>query len=450
MTLYSELDIEDYYESIAIALLKKKGSAKFPTNEDLKTALQEKDLYNTQPKNRSYLFEKLENYNNREHVDTSSEKITIEHIFPRNPNLDWENDLTEENYRLFKEKYLNTIGNLTLSGNNGNLSNRSFLAKKEMNTDGNEEGYSYSRLWLNSYLKTISSWDISKYEERSSIIYQRFLNIWEYPNVEITEVDDSIEQNIFDAESPTFKKLEYFIFENTKIEEDAIAQMYFYVIRNLYQKNIQLLINNQEILKISRTSSDFRSPQELVNGWFIETNIDSNSKFNILKKLLTLYEMEDDLFIKFMPSTENLPNRYILRKKYWQQLLPLINISLFSNINPTKDHWLGAGAGISGLSYTLVITRNCVRIELGIINSNKEKNKTYFKKLLRFKDEIEDSFGEPLEWELLPENKMSRVKFEEQGVNYFNENDWEKMNDFFIYNLSKFESAFQHHIQSLK
>jgi hypothetical protein len=36
---------------------------------------------------------------------------------------------------------LNTIANLTLSGNNGALSNKSFLAKKEMNVDGNEQGY---------------------------------------------------------------------------------------------------------------------------------------------------------------------------------------------------------------------------------------------------------------------------------------------------------------------
>ncbi|RYD98039.1 MAG: DUF262 domain-containing protein, partial [Sphingobacteriales bacterium] len=157
MTLYSEVDTEEYYESIAKALLKKKGSAKFPTNEDLKTALRDKDLYNTQPKNRNYLFEMLENYNNREYVDTSNEHITIEHIFPRNPSDEWSSDLSPEQYFVFKEKYLNTIANLTLSGNNGALGNKSFRQKKEMNVDGNEQGYIYSRLWLNSYLKTTAT-----------------------------------------------------------------------------------------------------------------------------------------------------------------------------------------------------------------------------------------------------------------------------------------------------
>jgi hypothetical protein len=111
------VDTEEYYDSIAKALLKKKGIAKFPSNEDLKTALRDRDLYNTQPKNRNYFFEMLENYNNREYVNTDNELITIEHIFPRNPSEEWSADLSQEEYFLFKEKYLNTIANLTLSGN---------------------------------------------------------------------------------------------------------------------------------------------------------------------------------------------------------------------------------------------------------------------------------------------------------------------------------------------
>ena len=81
MALYSEIDQEDYYDSLALALIRKRGSSKFPTNQDLKTALKDRDLYNIKSKNRSYMFELLENHNNREYVDTSNEKITIEHIF---------------------------------------------------------------------------------------------------------------------------------------------------------------------------------------------------------------------------------------------------------------------------------------------------------------------------------------------------------------------------------
>lgn len=453
MTLYAEVDTEEYYDSIALALLKKKGRAKFPSNEDLKTALKDKDLYNTQPKNRNYLFEMLENYNNREYVNTSNGQITIEHIFPRNPNENWNTDLPSEEYFIFKEKHLNTIGNLTLSGNNGALSNKSFLAKREMNIDGNEQGYQFSRLWLNSYLKSIDTWNVSKYEERFNIIYERFLKIWQFPDVEITESDESEEQNIFDAESPTHKKLEYFIFENTKVEEDTVAQMYFYVIRNLYEKNSQLLLSNQDVFKITRNASDYRASQEVINGWYVESNIDSNSKFAILKKLLALFEMEDELLIKYLSNTksETEPNRFGVRKKYWQQLLPLLNnTNLFTNVNPTKDHWLSAGAGISGISYTFIITKSHIRIELGITSSSKEKNKLFFKKLLQNKVAIEKAFGQELVWEELPDNKMSRVKIENPDYNLFNDRHWIEMNQFFVNNLPKFENAFQPYIKNLK
>jgi hypothetical protein len=45
---------------------------------------------------------------------------------------------------------------------------------------------------------------------------------------------------------------------------------------------------------------------------------------------------------------------------------------------------------------------------------------------------------------------MSRIKFELQDVNLFNETDWEKMNDFFVLFLPKFESAIEPFIKNLK
>jgi hypothetical protein len=172
----------------------------------------------------------------------------------------------------------------------------------------------------------------------------------------------------------TGKKLEFFIFEDQKVEENTISQMYLYVIRALHEKNSQLLLNKQDILKITRDSNNFRSPQEVLNGWFIEANIDSNSKFIILKKLLRLFELDDELYIKY--SSENnhnpVPNRYKIRRKYWQQLLPLIRdyTDIFSYLNPSNDNWLNAGAGVTGISYTLNVTKNNAKIELTISTSN--------------------------------------------------------------------------------
>jgi hypothetical protein len=163
--------------------------------------------------------------------------------------------------------------------------------------------------------------------------------------------------------------------------------------------------------------------------------------------------LEDELLIKYSSNGESKtePNRFSVRKKYWQQLLPLLgDTNLFDNVSPSKDHWLSTGAGIGGLAYTLIITKSHIRIELGISTSSKDKNKAYFKKLIKSKEAIEQAFGNPLEWEELAENKMSRVKLELQDVNLFNDNHWERMNQFFIEYLPKFEHAFRPFIKNLK
>jgi hypothetical protein len=351
---------------------------------------------------------------------------------------------------MFKEKYINTIANLTLSGNNGALSNKSFIDKKEMNYEGAEQGYEFSRLWLNDYLKNIHNWDIDNYKKRFNLIYDRFLNIWEYPDVIIPVAENTEEQNLFNAESPRNKKIEYFIFVNTKVDVEIISQMYYYVIEKLYNKNAQLLLEAKDIFKISRNASDFRAPQELQSGYFIESNIDSNSKFSTLKKLLPLFELEDELLIKYADN-DNVPNRFIVRREYWIQLLPLLkDTKLFSNVSPSKGHWLSAGAGISGLAYTLIATGKYVRIELSIVSSSKEKNKKHFKKLISNKENIENEFGCELVWEELTDCKMSRIKYEMNDVNLFDKSDWEKMNEFLATYLPNFEKAFKPVIKNLR
>jgi len=453
MTLYSEIDIDDYVESIEKALMRKGGSSKFPTNEEIRLALKDKDLYNIQSKNRSYFFELLENYNNKEYVDTSNEAITIEHIFPRTPTDDWKAQLTREQFSEFKDKYLNTIANLTLSGNNGALSNRTFQDKKTMNVEGNEQGYLHSRLWLNSYLQKIDEWTIPHFDQRFEIIYERFLKIWQLPEVIVFEVQNDEDLNIFDAEKPTFKKLEYFIFENNKIEEDAIAQMYFYVLRTLFKKNSEVMVSGQDILKITRNLTDFRDAKELDNGWFFESNIDSNSKFSVLKKLLTLFEMEEELIIKYQtgPTNNGDTGKAVLHRKYWQQLLPTIQeSSLFQNIKPGKDHWISAGSGITGVPYTMVITKSSSRVELDLMTSNKDLNKSYFRQLYVHKATIEKSFGYPLIWQELPDKKMCRIKIEIDGLDFFDQDEWSQRNEFFLEMLPKFQKAFDPFVKELK
>ncbi len=304
MGLYDKVDADNYLYSFQKALLQRSGVQRFPRNTETTAALKEKDVYNIKPKNRTYLFERLENYQNNEPVIIEGNSdITIEHIFPQNPDAKWKMELGADEYNFIKENYLNTIGNLTLSGNNGKLCNKTFIEKREMNVDAKEQGYKFSRLWLNRGLKTTDKWDKFEIEKRAELMSARFLNIWEIPDIHIGLETTSDEVNIFDAEDPKFKKLEYAIFFNQKLEVTQVAKLYLEVFKQLFDLQPETFftseLGNRIGLSKNPNEDGLRQPTSLNDTYFIETNIDNVGKFDRIKLALTIFGLEDELFIKY-------------------------------------------------------------------------------------------------------------------------------------------------------
>ena len=68
---------------------------------------------------------------------------------PQNPNLskEWQRDLGE-NYKEIQEKYLHTLGNLTLTGYNSEYKDKPFKEKRDM-----QGGFKQSPLKLNDGLR---------------------------------------------------------------------------------------------------------------------------------------------------------------------------------------------------------------------------------------------------------------------------------------------------------
>jgi len=150
-------------------------------------------------------------------------------------------------------------------------------------------------------------------------------------------------------------------------------------------------------------------------------------------------------------TQELIKERHIVRRKFWTAYLKEINkvTSLYQNVSPSKDHWISAGSGISGAPFTSVVTGDYIRIELSIQGKTQEENKAIFDALESQKENLETAFGNPLEWERLTDKRMSRIKFELQGVSVFNEEEWQKMFSFMVQHVPKFEAAFKKPIQLL-
>lgn len=305
MTLYDKVEQENYVASIQKSLMLRSGVQRFPRNTETINALKEKDVYNIKPKNRTYLLERIENFQNTEPVIIEGNSdITIEHIFPQNPDPKWKIELGADEYNFIKENYLNTIGNLTLSGNNGKLGNKAFTDKQVMNIENKEQGYKFSRLWLNRDLKEKTKWDKEEIEIRANQIAERFIKIWEIPDIEVEEQSINDEVNIFDADDPKHKKLEYAIFFNQKLDVTQVAKLYIEVFKQLFDLQPETFFTSEIGNRISLTKNPeadgLRQAVAISDTYFIEANIDNVGKFDRLKQALTIFGFEDELMIKYV------------------------------------------------------------------------------------------------------------------------------------------------------
>ena len=204
-------------------------------------------------------------------------------------------------YQEIKEKFLNTAANLTLSGNNGKLSNKYFTDKRDMNEEGKEQGYKFSRLWLNKHLSLIEKWDIEEIEVRYQLIFERFLRIWGYPSVSDEDLTDDSEINIFDVDEPTFKKLDYALFFDQKVPAKNISDLYLYILRSLFELNPNIFFSSDIKDKLSLTSQKetLREARAINDTYFVEVNLGSKHKFDRIKMLLSAMDLSDELFIKY-------------------------------------------------------------------------------------------------------------------------------------------------------
>ncbi len=143
-------------------------------------------------------------------------------------------------------------------------------------------------------------------------------------------------------------------------------------------------------------------------------------------------------------TQDELKGRYQVRMDFWKQHLQKFNTksNLFSNISPSKDNWLSAGSGLSGVGFNFTISKNYARTEVYMSRSVAEENKFIFDKLFEYKETIEQETGK-LEWERLDDKKACRIKQELSNVNLYERDDWEKMSKYMTESMLKLEPAFK-------
>ena len=111
---------------------------------------------------------------------------TIEHIFPEGDNIpqEWVDMVADGDKMLAKslqEEYVHTLGNLTITGYNSNLSNMSFDRKKNRKSrDGSKDIGYRNGLYLNADVVNQDEWKIANIKERTNRLVNEILKLFKW------------------------------------------------------------------------------------------------------------------------------------------------------------------------------------------------------------------------------------------------------------------------------
>ena len=210
-----------YLESIMAHFLLMPTYRRFPSDEEFREQIKVRDLYNLH--SRSYWLRRFENFERKERVPV--DEYTIEHIMPQNEDLTpaWKQAIGDD-WKRVHEKYLHTLGNLTLTGYNSEYSNRPFKEKRDM-----EGGFRQSPLRINAGLGELEEWTETTIVQRANTLAKRASDVWRFPDIdadvlnayrseEAVETSYSVEDHPHLSDSPTKELFEAFRKEVLKLD----------------------------------------------------------------------------------------------------------------------------------------------------------------------------------------------------------------------------------------
>lgn len=318
-TLYARVFTRDenkehYYDAIVSFLMQLSSKDAIPGDDSFALALKERNLYR---KNAlcKYLLVAIENQG-KEKVDTST--LSIEHIMPQNKNLskNWQTMLGE-NWEHVHDRYLHTLGNLTLTGYNSELGDKPFTEKKKLLTSADNP--THITVLYNDVLNQ-DSWNETSIQARASRLADIVISLFpiDKPTVAIDFSDPRYKE--YKATNPkdaTYKLVNYYELLGERVNVDSFAGMVRSVARKLYDLDnsvIERMAKNNEKFKgwtnpvfsydknAIKAACDFKKG----SGIFISTGYSAYDCICFINELLKCYDL--DLEEDFVYSARSYKN----------------------------------------------------------------------------------------------------------------------------------------------
>ncbi len=456
-------DESHYVEKFKYALLSKRERTRFPSDEEFAECMSTRNIYGMNPKNKLYLFERLENSETSEtkdvwgHLDRG--EYSIEHIMPQHLTAAWIVSLGD-NYEAIHTNWLHRLANLTLTAYNSRYSNSPFAEKRDM-----PHGFKDSGLRINQWVGRKEQWGLPELEERDQLLKNTVIGIWPYPTSNYHPQKKQMDAIALDEDVIlTGRVLSKYSFKGAEQPVASWADMYQQVITMLHSENKAVLIKlavSQDpavdlSLHFSMSPTSFNSCRQIDTDLYVWTGTDTQYKINNLRKIFAIFDVPESELVFYLKDEDNSEtvagNRYEIRKKYWEYTLPQLKNAfsengLFGNVNPVTSNWIAGFVGIPGIHIDCVANFDESRVELYLGMASKEKNKELFGFLFARKDNIEKVIGTQLIWSRMDDNKASKIHTFLPGVDISKDIDWPRMAKFHVDASKKLYLAFKEHLE---
>ena len=212
------------------------------------------------------------------------DNLTIEHVMPQTLS-DWWVDYLGDDAFSIHDIWLHTIGNLTLTAYNSDLSNKSYIQKRSY--------LSQSHLELNKYFTSAGEWKKLDIEKRAEQLSKRALNIWPYFGHEDIEVDG-------DTKAYSSPQSVYCLGKYSSV--NSWRDVLTFTLNSIYEELPECFstIVNAFPKWIGKDGGKFRAARELNSGYFIEVNDSANAIYTKCIKVLNVAHLtEDDWSVEY-------------------------------------------------------------------------------------------------------------------------------------------------------
>lgn len=153
-------------------------------------------------------------------------------------------------------------------------------------------------------------------------------------------------------------------------------------------------------------------------------------------------------------TIQEVVHRKNVRYEFYQKLLELAkekNLTLFEQVNPTKETFLQASSGVSGLNFHFhVYVEQKTQIKLVMERSNRDENKRLFELLLLNKQQVEQKFGLTLEWSKKEKIKKSEIVYTFQLGGIYEKQKWPEIQEAMVDGMIALQQAFKAYIDAIK